>query len=53
MGKIMVCAGIAVFAAALLAAGGGKVEWGTDYDAGLKKAKEEGKAILLDFGGPW
>ena len=28
----------------------GKIDWVTDYEEGLKKAKEEGKAIMLYFG---
>lgn len=39
--------------ASALAGGGGKIAWGTDYAAGLKEARKEGKPLMLYFTATW
>ena len=33
--------------------GAGKVDWVTDYDAGMEKARAEGKPVMLLFTADW
>lgn len=33
--------------------GAGKVDWVTDYDAGMEKAKAENKPVMLVFTADW
>ena len=47
--RSIIC-GVVAFAGLSVLAGESK-EWGTDYEAALRKAKEENKHVLLDFSG--
>ncbi|NUN49776.1 MAG: DUF255 domain-containing protein [Candidatus Brocadiae bacterium] len=49
----MIRAGLVLLFAAAVAHADGKVEWMTDHDAALKKAKESGKLLHVHFQAEW